>query len=84
MVRLPGRSRVRQKKAAIETLYTQPPDGTIVVCLDEMGPESAKSFPGKEVIDPAPAPDRPAARATQDADYGRRGKGMPFRVVLAI
>jgi transposase len=43
-----------------------------------MGPESAKSFPGTEVIDPAPAGDRPAGRARQSADYGRRGKGYVF------
>jgi hypothetical protein len=43
-----------------------------------MGPESAKSFPGQEVIDPAPKADRPAGRAKQAADYGRRGKGYVF------
>jgi DDE superfamily endonuclease len=48
------------------------------VCLDEMGPEAAKSFPGTEVIDPAPKADRPAGRARQAADYGRRGKGYVF------
>ncbi len=53
------------------TLYTAPPADSIVVCLDEMGPESAKSFPGRRVV---PALDR----ATQEADYGRRGKGYIF------
>jgi transposase len=43
-----------------------------------MGPEAAKSFPGTEVIDPAPKADRPAGRARQAADYGRRGKGYIF------
>ena len=43
-----------------------------------MGPEGAKSFPGTEVIDPAPRPGRPAGRAKQAADYGRRGKGYIF------
>ena len=43
-----------------------------------MGPESAKSFPGREVLDPAPTAGRPAARAKQEADYGRRGKGYVF------
>jgi transposase len=43
-----------------------------------MGPEAAKSFPGAEVIDPSPTADRPAARAKQAADYGRRGKGYVF------
>jgi hypothetical protein len=34
-----------------------------------MGPEAAKSFPGREVIRPAPTADRPAGRARQAADY---------------
>ena len=43
-----------------------------------MGPEAAKSFPGTQVIDPAPKGGRPAGRAKQQADYGRRGKGYIF------
>ena len=43
-----------------------------------MGPEAAKSFPGTEVLDPAPADQKPAGRARQAADYGRRGKGYVF------
>lgn len=42
-----------------------------MVCLDEMGPESAKSFPGQRVV-------APTERATQEADDGRRGKGYVF------
>jgi len=34
----------------ITTRYTAPPPGSVVVCLDEMGPESAKSFPGRELV----------------------------------
>jgi len=49
-----------------------------VICLDEMGPESAKSFPGGRPVRPAPEADRPAGRATQEIDYGRRGKGYLF------
>ena len=54
-----------------------------MICLDEMGPESAKSTPGHRLVR-AQAPDqadgmvRPAERATQEADYGRRGKGYIF------
>jgi transposase len=44
------------------------------VCLDEMGPEGAKSFPGRRVV-PAPTAVAPRPRATQEVDYGRRGKG---------
>jgi transposase len=42
-----------------------------------MGPESAKSFPGRQPVHPRP-PDQPAVRATQEIDYGRRGKGYVF------
>lgn len=43
-----------------------------------MGPEAAKSFPGTKVIDPIAKAARPAGRAKQAADYGRRGKGYVF------
>ena len=40
-----------------------------------MGPEAAKSFAGQALIDVTM---RPAQRATQEIDYGRRGKGYVF------
>jgi DDE superfamily endonuclease len=60
-----------------------------------MGPESAKSFPGRELVvvqQPTTAaasaanaataaaskPAGPVGRATQEVDYGRRGKGYIF------
>jgi transposase len=45
-----------------------------------MGPESAKSFPGQQVVRALPDPDgtRPAERARQEIDYGRRGRGYIF------
>jgi len=46
-----------------------------VICLDELGPESAKSFRGQEAVDVRA---RPAQRAKQEIDYGRRGKGYVF------
>ena len=49
----------------------------MTVCLDELGPEAAKSFPGQEVVS-ARAPDGPAPRARQEIHYGRRGKGYIF------
>ena len=55
----------------IEQLYTQPPEASWVVCLDEMGPESARSYPGSQVV-------RLDERARQEIDYGRRGKGYVF------
>jgi transposase len=42
-----------------------------------MGPESAKSYPGHEVVR-LPDDTQPAGRAKQEADYGRRGKGYVF------
>lgn len=55
----------------IEQLYMHPPVGSWVVCLDEMGPESAKSYPGQQVV-------QVDERARQEIDYGRRGKGYVF------
>src|SRR3712207_5355433 len=75
LVRRAGRPGVRGKKGRIETLYTAPPGGSVVVCLDEMGPVSAKSYPGRELVRPQPPP---AGRARQEIDYGRRGKGYVF------
>lgn len=59
------------------TLYTAPPPESLVICLDEMGPESAKSFSGQRLVavDPSGVA-RPRAR--QEIDYGRRGRGYVF------
>ena len=46
-----------------------------MVCLDEMGPLSAKSYPGRDWVRPHPPS---AGRAKQEIDYGRRGKGYIF------
>jgi hypothetical protein len=48
-----------------------------------MGPASAKSHRGQEVVRAEASDDEhgtqtPAARATQEIDYGRRGKGYSF------
>src|SRR3954453_20973191 len=73
-----------EKRGAIEKLYTAPPPDSVVVCLDEMGPQAAKSFPGQQPIhtDPRSGADggdrRPAGRARQEIDYGRRGQGYVF------
>jgi transposase len=48
-----------------------------VICLDEMGPESAKSFPGARLVRADPGGER-RSRATQEIDYGRRGYGYVF------
>jgi transposase len=51
-----------------------------VICLDQMGPESAKSFPGQQLVRPASATEQQplTERARQEIDYGRRGKGYIF------
>jgi hypothetical protein len=64
----PGRSRFRRGKGAIVALDPAPPPGSVVIGLDELGPERAKRCPGSRVV---PGPDR----ATPDADYGGRGTG---------
>ena len=48
-----------------------------MICLDEMGPESAKSFPGQRLVRTAPEGAR-RPRAKQEIDYGRRGRGYVF------
>jgi hypothetical protein len=48
-----------------------------VICLDEMGPESAKSFAGARLVRSDPDGKR-RPRVTQEIDYGRRGSGYVF------
>jgi transposase len=48
-----------------------------------MGPESAKSHPGQQLVHAPPEPAagqlaQPTERAKQEIDYGRRGKGSIF------
>ena len=57
----------------------------MVIDLDEMGPTSAKSYPGVRLL-PAieTSPQGPhASRAKQEIDYGRRGKGYIFGALQA-
>jgi hypothetical protein len=56
-------------------LRLQPPEKSAILDLDEMGPVSAKISQGSRLIDTTK---RPAERATQELDYGRRGKGYVF------
>jgi transposase len=48
--------------------------------MDEMGPVAAKSYPGHQLarVEPQAKPRRPAQRARQEIDYGRRDKGYVF------
>lgn len=47
--------------------YVAPPPRTRVICIDEMGPIAAKTYPGEEWK-------QGPYRATFEPDYGRRGK----------
>lgn len=49
-----------------------------MLCLDEMGPETAKSHPGTEWLQVARDGRAPAGRARTAVDYGRRGHGYVF------
>lgn len=42
-----------------------------MVCIDEMGPLSARSHPGQELVATQPTESKPAGRAKQEVDYGR-------------
>jgi transposase len=46
-----------------------------------MGPVSAKSYLGHQLVRADPAADHPTERAWQEADYGRRGKGYVYGVL---
>jgi transposase len=59
------------------SLYTAPPADSLVICLDEMGPESAKSFAGHRLVRGDPTGQR-RVRARHEIDYGRRGRGYVF------
>ena len=45
-----------------------------MLCLDEMGPVSAKSYQGTQLVSTEP----PCHRAKQEIDYGLRGSGYVF------
>jgi transposase len=47
----------------------------VILDIDEMGPVSAKSYPGSAVIN---VKARPAERAKQEIDYGKRAKGYVY------
>jgi transposase len=61
-----GGCRLCRKKGAIIQAYTQPIPERRVICLDELGPVSAKTYPG-EVWTAG------VERATFAPDYSRRG-----------
>ena len=80
LVRRAGGPRLRRKKGAIERLYTEPPAGSAVLCLDEMGPTVPRCFPGHAPVrvEPGVEPDgtrRPAGRARREVESGERQRG---------
>jgi hypothetical protein len=64
-----------RKKGALEALRKEPPADSVILDIDGMGPVAAKSYPGQEAID---GNARPAERAKQEIDYGRRAKGSVY------
>jgi transposase len=56
-------------------LRADPPPHSAILDIDELGPVSAKSYPGQQAVQVMA---RPAQRATQEIDYGRRGKGYVY------
>lgn len=59
------RSGVCPKRARIVALYTNPPEGATILCLDELGPVSPRTFP------PAPGWSPDGHRIKALLDYGR-------------
>lgn len=57
-------------------MYTNPPSDAVVLCLDQMGPLSAKSYTGWRLLCLGAQPQ--CARAKQEIDYGLRGSGYVF------
>lgn len=51
------------------SLYQAPPLHTHVICVDEMGPTAAKTYPAARWVEKRPP---------VEADYGRRGKVWTF------
>lgn len=51
------------------SLYQSPPPNTHILCVDEMGPTAAKSYPAARWSEKRPP---------VEADYGRRGKVWTF------
>jgi hypothetical protein len=52
----------------------------VLLDIDEMGPVAAKSYPGQQAMEVAA---RPAQRAKQEIDYGRRAKGYVYGALCA-
>jgi DDE superfamily endonuclease len=58
-------STIRPKRARVVELYTEPPPDSTVICVDELGPVSPRSFP------PAPGWSIDGHRIKAPLEYGR-------------
>src|SRR5215203_534119 len=79
-----GRPRVRGKKGRIERLSTAPPESSIVVCLDEMGPVSAKSYPGRGLVRSHPHPQAGLDKRSTTADAAKATSSAPSALQLVL
>src|SRR2546425_4146841 len=61
----PTRQRLRPKRTAVVSHYTEPPEGSTTVCTDELGPGVLRTF------DPAPGWSATGHRLKAPMDYGR-------------
>jgi len=71
-------SRFRPKRATIVALYTEPPAGATVLCVDELGPVTPRNFP------PAPGWSVDGHRIKVALDYGRGPEKVWIYGALAV
>lgn len=64
-----------QKNGRLEALRRSPPEGSVLLDIDEMGPVAVKSYSGQQAVTVSALP---AQRAKQEIDDGRRGNGYFF------
>ena len=61
LVRRAARPGLRRKRGPSSRLYTAPPADSVVICLDEMGPDRPRASPASGWCAPAPAEQRRGA-----------------------
>jgi transposase len=49
-----------ERKAAVVSLYTDPPEGAMVLCIDQKGPVQVREYPGGGYAPKGKAPRRPS------------------------
>ena len=78
VVRREGGPGVCRKKGAIERLYAPPPADSVVLRVDEMGPLSARSYPGRELVPRLEQGRAGRAKQELELDRNRRMGGYVF------